>query len=198
MWLWREAGGTRPHVDQTSPLQNCLHELERLIHQDHDPTWVDAAQKLQAAEKDAADASTKRSADEGSVSLNATEVLMLNTSLKMIKEHTTQANKSLLKAEKTRDELHNQIEQIEQRLHPKKARSSHDDPGDAHEMLEVEARGDRRTRGTDLKKIHGMGTKRSVLSVDNDNEFESRCEWMCVRRFGSTTYVSPQQPCKND
>jgi hypothetical protein len=131
---------------------------------------------LQAAEKDAADASTKRSADEGSVSLNATEVLMLNTSLKMIKEHTTQANKSLLKAEKTRDELHNQIEQIEQRLHPKKARSSHDDPGDAHEMLEVEARGDRRTRGTDLKKIHGMGTKRSVLSVDNDNEFESRCE----------------------
>jgi hypothetical protein len=43
---------------------------------------------LQAAEKDAADASTKRPADvdEGAASLNATEVLMLNTRIKMIQE----------------------------------------------------------------------------------------------------------------
>ncbi len=27
-----------------------------------------------------------------------------------------------------------------------------------------------------LKQIHGMGTTRYVLSVDNDNEFRSRCE----------------------
>ncbi len=26
------------------------------------------------------------------------------------------------------------------------------------------------------KQIHGMGTRRYVLSVDNDNEFRSRCE----------------------
>ena len=40
----------------------------------------------------------------------------------------------MLDTEKARDELHNQIEQIEQWLHPKRARS-HDDAGDAHEML---------------------------------------------------------------
>ncbi len=45
-------------------------------------------------------------------------------------------------------------------------------------QLEVVTRGDRRTRGTALKQIHGMGTRRytTVLSVDNDNEFRSRCE----------------------
>jgi hypothetical protein len=47
-------------------------------------------------------------------------------------------------------------------------------------QLEEEARGVRCTRGAALKQIHGMDTKRYVLSVDNDNEFRSRCEWMCV------------------
>ena len=42
--------------------------------------------------------------------------------------------------------------------------------------LEVVVRGDHRTRGADLKQIHRMGTRRYVLSVDNDNEFRSRCE----------------------
>jgi hypothetical protein len=43
-------------------------------------------------------------------------------------------------------------------------------------QLEAVARGPRRTRGATLKQIHGMGTKRYVLSVDNDKEFRSRCE----------------------
>jgi hypothetical protein len=49
----------------------------------------------------------------------------------------------------------------------------------------------RRTRGAALKQIHDMGTRRYVLSVtvDNDNEFRSRCDWISVRHFGSTTYV---------
>jgi hypothetical protein len=43
--------------------------------------------------------------------------------------------------------------------------------------LQLEAeRGSRRTRGAALKEIHGMGTRRYVLSVDNDDEFRSRCE----------------------
>jgi hypothetical protein len=42
--------------------------------------------------------------------------------------------------------------------------------------LETAARGGQRTCGADLKQIHGMGTRRYVLSVDNDNEFRSRCE----------------------
>ncbi len=58
-------------------LQDCLRELGRLIHQDHGPTCVAAAQELQAAEKDAADASTKRPADEAAALLNANDVLML-------------------------------------------------------------------------------------------------------------------------
>jgi hypothetical protein len=43
-------------------------------------------------------------------------------------------------------------------------------------QLEVAARGGQRTRGAALTQIHGMGTGRYVLSVDNDNEFRSRCK----------------------
>ncbi len=44
-------------------------------------------------------------------------------------------------------------------------------------QLEVMTRGGRRTRGAALK-IHVIGTWRYVLSesVDNDNEFRSRCD----------------------
>ena len=43
-------------------------------------------------------------------------------------------------------------------------------------QLEAATRGGQRTHGATLKQIHGMGTRRYVLSVDNDNEFRSRCE----------------------
>jgi hypothetical protein len=43
-------------------------------------------------------------------------------------------------------------------------------------QLETEGRGGQCTRGVSLKQIHDMGTRRYVLSVDNDNEFRSRCE----------------------
>ena len=44
-------------------------------------------------------------------------------------------------------------------------------------QLEAAARGgQRRTRGVALNQIHHMGTRRYVLSMDNDNEFRSRCE----------------------
>ena len=43
-------------------------------------------------------------------------------------------------------------------------------------QLETVVCEDRRTRGKTLKQIHGMGTRRYLLSVDNDNEFRSRCE----------------------
>jgi hypothetical protein len=74
---------------------------------------------LQAAEKDAADASTKRPPDEGAASLNANEVLMLHSRLKIIQARAAQANKATLEAEKQRDELHTQIEQIEEQLSAK-------------------------------------------------------------------------------
>jgi len=60
-------------------------------------------------------------------------MLMFRTQLKSLGELVVIVNKSALEEEKSRDELHNQIEQIEQRLHPKRPHS-HDDAGDAHEM----------------------------------------------------------------
>jgi hypothetical protein len=76
--------------------------------------------------------------DEGAASRNANDVLMLRAKLNSLGERAVITNKVVLEAEKARDELHNQIEQIEQRLHPKRART-HDAAGDAHEMLaEVE------------------------------------------------------------
>jgi hypothetical protein len=117
---------------------DCFRELGRVIQRDHGPTCIAAAQELQAAEKAAADASTKRPADEAAASLNANDVLMLHRRLKMIQKRAAEANKAALEAEKERDELHNQIEQIEEQLHPKRART-HDAAGDAHEVIgEVE------------------------------------------------------------
>jgi hypothetical protein len=122
-------------------LCDCLRELGQRIERDHGPTCVAAAQKLQ---KDATDASTKRpssffffllvwkrrrsckgdeapswllrspSADEAAASFNANDVLMLHRSLKMIQQPAPEANKGVLEEEKERDELHNQIEQIEE------------------------------------------------------------------------------------
>ncbi len=43
-------------------------------------------------------------------------------------------------------------------------------------QLKAVVRGGQRARDAPLKKIHVMGTRRYVLSVDNDNEFRSRCE----------------------
>jgi hypothetical protein len=117
---------------------DCFRELGRVIQRDRGPTCIAAAQELQAAEKAAADASTKRPADEAAASLNANDVLMLHRRLKMIQQRAAEANMAVLEVEKERDELHNQIEQIEEQLHPKRAHT-HDAAGDAHEMIaEVE------------------------------------------------------------
>jgi hypothetical protein len=113
---------------------DCFRELGRVIQWDHGPTCIAAAQELQAAEKAAADASTKRPADEAAASLNANDVLILHRRFKMIQKRAAEANKAALEAEKERDELHNQIEQIEEQLHPKRARTDVD-AGVAHEML---------------------------------------------------------------
>ena len=43
-------------------------------------------------------------------------------------------------------------------------------------QLEAAERGGQRTCGAALNQIHGMGTRRYVLSVDNDNEVKSLCD----------------------
>ncbi len=118
----KQAGPVRKS-SQRPTFGDCLRELGRLIPEDHGPTCVTEAQKLQAAEKDDADASTKRSHDEGPASLNANQVLMLHSRLKIIQARAAQANKAALEAEKERDELHSQIEEIEEQLQPKRERS---------------------------------------------------------------------------
>jgi hypothetical protein len=159
------------HLSTKFPtLCDCLRELGRLIQQDHDPTCVVAAQELQDAEKDAADASTKRSHDEGASSLNASQVLMLHSRLKIIQTRAAQVNKVALEAEKQRDELHTQIEEIEEHLQPKRARSDADS-GDAHEICtEVD--------NWDLRDHRREGTRvqnrRNVQVGSRDNQQKSR------------------------
>ncbi len=43
-------------------------------------------------------------------------------------------------------------------------------------QLDAVARGGRRTRGAVVRKLQGVGNSTFVLSVENDNDFRSRCE----------------------
>jgi hypothetical protein len=43
-------------------------------------------------------------------------------------------------------------------------------------QLDAVARGGRRTRGAAVSKLQGVGNSTFVLSVENDNDFRSRCE----------------------
>ena len=43
-------------------------------------------------------------------------------------------------------------------------------------QLDAVARGGRRTRGAAVRKLQGVGNSTFVLSVENDNDFRSRCE----------------------
>jgi hypothetical protein len=69
---------------------DCFRELGRVIQRDHGPTCIAAAQELQAAEKDAADVSTKRAADEAAASLTANDVLMLHRRFKMLQQRAVE------------------------------------------------------------------------------------------------------------
>ncbi len=42
--------------------------------------------------------------------------------------------------------------------------------------LDTVVRGGRRTHGAEVRKIQGVGKSTFVLSVENDNDFRSRCE----------------------
>jgi hypothetical protein len=158
-------------MSSTRPtLQDWLRELGRLIQQDHGPTCVAAEQKLQSAEKNAADASTKRPPDEGAASLNANEVLMLHSRLNIIQARAAQANKAVLEAETARDELHNQIKQIEEQLQPKRARTD-DDAGDAHEILAEVDNWDLRDHRQQATRVQN---RRDVQVGSRDNQQKPR------------------------
>ena len=43
-------------------------------------------------------------------------------------------------------------------------------------QLDAVAHGDRRARGAAVRKLQGVGNSTFVLSMENDNDFRSRCE----------------------
>ena len=43
-------------------------------------------------------------------------------------------------------------------------------------QLDAVTHGDRRTRGTEVRNLQVVGNSTFVLSVENDNDFRSRCE----------------------
>jgi hypothetical protein len=43
-------------------------------------------------------------------------------------------------------------------------------------QLDTVAHGGRRTRGAEVRKLQGVSNSTFVLSVENDNDFRSRCE----------------------
>jgi hypothetical protein len=103
---------------QHPTILDCLRELQTRIQQYPVPKYVTEAQVCQTASSVVA--STKRPVDEGAVSRNANDVLMLRVKLKSLEERTVIANKSVLDAEKERDKLHKEPDLIEVYLEGKR------------------------------------------------------------------------------
>ena len=125
---------------------------------------------MQAAETDAADASTKRPVDEGTASRNANDVLLLRTKLQSLEERSDRAfllfaNKSVLETEKERDKLHKELEFIEVQMQGKRTHT-HDDTGDGYDMYTQVDEWDLRDflRGT--TRVQTVGTWNSGLSTE--------------------------------
>ena len=104
--LWIEAVkqvGIRMSTKRPTQL-DCLHELHTRIQQNHGDKCVAAEQAWDSASSEAT--STKRSVDEGAVSRNVIDVLMLRVKLKSLEEHVVIVNKFVLEVEKEWDKLY--------------------------------------------------------------------------------------------
>jgi hypothetical protein len=65
-------------------------------------------------------------------------------------------------------------------------------------QLDAVARGGRRTSAAVVRNLQGVGNSTFALSVENDNDFRSRCEWT-FRHFGSVkSYFSKFFEKKNE
>ena len=104
-----------------------MQELLKRLQDRH----VDCAEAV--AKKAAADA-----ASAATVNPDTPNVLQAMMQLEQAKSRAEAANKLALEAEKERDAAEKAVEELKRQLHPKRAHT-HDDAGDAHEMLaEVE------------------------------------------------------------
>jgi len=99
---------------------------------------------------------------------------MLHRRLKMIQEHVAETNKTALETEKARDELQNEIEQIEQRLHPKRARTH-----DTHEIpsREHDKGCEKREVGRVVRSSKTRERKRSITSRVSSKKKTKRSLW---------------------
>jgi hypothetical protein len=84
--LWREAGGVRPHVEETSHVARMFTWTWTTDVAGSRPYLCRWGTKITSCWKICCWCVTKRPLDEGTVSLNTTEVLMLNTSLRVTRD----------------------------------------------------------------------------------------------------------------
>ena len=110
---------------------------------------------------------------------------MLLTKPKIIQEHVAQSNKTVMETEKGRDELHNQIEQIEQRLHPKRVHT-HDDGGDVYKMLGEVDNWDLRVHLREATHVTQNRRNVEVGSLENQpNPHTGKDGFLCHTRLGA-------------
>ena len=109
----------------------------------------------------------------------------------MIQQRAAEANKAALEAEKERDELHNQIEQIEEQLYPKRARA-HDAVGDDHEMLAEVENWDLRDHRQQATRVQN---RRNVQLGSRQNRVSPGCVRLrlIARGFAHRQGKSPRQ-----
>ena len=110
---------SRVHTTELACLQEMLKRL-----QDRHVQCAEAVSK-----KGAADA-----ASAADVSPDASNVLQAMMKLEQAKARAKTANKVALEAEKEKDAAEKEVEELKRQLQPKRART-HDDAGDAHQVL---------------------------------------------------------------
>jgi hypothetical protein len=95
---------------------------------------------------------------------------MLHSRLKIMQVRAAQTNKAAMETEKARDELHSQIQKIEEQLQPKRAHTD-DDVGDAHEMLADVDNWDLRDHRQQATRVQN---RRNVQVGSRDNQQNPR------------------------
>ncbi len=125
---------------------------------------------------------------------------MLHNRLRIIQARAAQVNKVALEAEKAKYELHNQIQQIEEQLQPKRVRTD-DDAGDADEILAEVDNWDLRDHRQQATRVQNRSNVQ-VGSRDNQQKSRTGKERTMTGKITSPILVaqnlephSPQMSC---
>jgi hypothetical protein len=137
----------------------CLQDLLRRLQDRHD----ECAQAV--AKKDAADA-----VSAATVSPDTPNVLQAMMKLQQAKSRAEAANKLTLEEVEERDAAEKAVEELKRQLHPKRAHT-HDDAGDAHEMLTEVDNWDLRDHCQQATRVEN---RRNVQVGSRNNQSKSR------------------------